>query len=133
MLFGSFTSKFIYHRSHLYLPHKIDLIKYFFFFLICINLHLISYPISYIIALSHLIIHDGIHKDSDAVFCQDLKENVSGNNTTTNTSKLLNKMTKTLTHLLRGHIKVLNSEVDFFVNIDAGNDKEHPRTTGTFE
>ena len=41
------------------------------------------------------------------------------------------KLTKRLAHLLGRHIKILHSQVDLFVDVHAGNDKEHPRTTGT--
>ena len=54
------------------------------------------------------------------------------NMTPVNTCMFL-KLIKRLAHLLRRHIKILHSQVDLFVDVHAGNDKEHPRTTGTFK
>ena len=68
----------------------------------------------------HLIVHDGVDEDSDAVLGQDLQEE-ERLGSSCNTGWIYE-------NLLRGHIIGLGPHVDLLIVVDAGDYEEHTRT-----
>ena len=64
----------------------------------------------------HLIVHDGVDEDSDAVLGQDLQEE-ERLGSSYNTGWIYQ-------NLLRGHIIGLGPHVDLLIVVDAGDDEE---------
>ena len=65
----------------------------------------------------HLIVHDGVDEDSDAVLGQDLQEDESFGSSCGNAGWIYQ-------NLLRGHIIGLGPHVDLLIVVDAGDDEE---------